>query len=73
MRRVPIGVRPSFLSREHRRWIGKAFRRDEALERGKPIFVVARTIVGFAPIGSGFEFFGESSGPLLPSEIAQLG
>jgi hypothetical protein len=73
VRGVAVSISPSFFSCEHRRWIGKAFGRDEALERGKPIFVVARTIVGFAPIDSAFELFGESSGPLLPSEIAQLG
>src|SRR5262245_24921561 len=32
-----------------------------------------RAIVGFTPFGSGFEFFGESCGPLFPSEMTQLG
>jgi len=46
---------------------------DETLEGGKPMFVVARAIVGFAALGGGSQLFGESSGPLFPSEVAQLG
>ncbi len=58
MRRVPIGVRPGLFSREDCRRIGKAFRGHETLERGEPVFVIARAIVRFTAIGSGLELFG---------------
>ena len=73
MRGVPVSISPGFFAFEHRRCVRKTLGRSETLERGKPMFVVMRAIVGFAAVGGGSELFAESSGPLFPSEMTQLG
>ena len=71
--RVAIGFRPGFFACSERGRIGQTFCRHEALERGKPMIVVPRAVVGLTPIGSGFEFRGQRRGPFFPGEVALLG
>ena len=73
MRRVPIGVGPSLFAGKHRRRIRESFGCRYSFERRKPVFIIMRAIVGLAPIGSRFQFFGERCGPLFPSEMTQHG
>ena len=73
MRSVSVGFGPGFLAREERRRIGQTLGGDQALERGQPVFVVARTVVGFTAIGGGLEFVRQRGGPLFPGEMPLLG
>jgi hypothetical protein len=38
------------------------------LERGEPVVVIARTVIGFAPALRDGEFFGERGRPFTPGE-----
>src|SRR5690348_17608853 len=71
--RMAIGLCPGFLTRGERGRIGQPFFRDEALERGQPMIVVTRTVVGLTAIGGRFEFRGQRRGPFLPGEMTLFG
>ncbi len=73
MGRVAIGVGPGFLAREEGLRIGKTFGGDQALQGRQPVVIVALAVVGFTPVGCGFELVGERGGPLLPCEMTLLG
>src|SRR5215475_4115455 len=48
---------------------GQTFRGHQTLQRGQPVLVVARTVIGFAAIRGGLEFVGQRSCPLFPREM----
>ena len=72
VRRVPVGVDPGVLSRLQRDRIGQALVRDQALQGGQPVLVVARAVVGFAASGGRPQFVRQGRGPLGPGEVAAL-
>jgi len=70
---MAIGVGPGFFAREHGCSVGETFSSDKTLERGEPMLIVTRAIVGLATVGGGFQFLSESRGPLFPSEMTEFG
>ena len=70
---VPIGIGPGLFASQHGCGIEEPFNGDQPLKRCQPMIVVVRTVIGQAPIGSGFEFIGQSRGPLFPGEVPLLG
>ena len=72
VRRVSVGSGPGLLSCLERAWISQPLRSDQALQSGQPVFVVARTVVGFATSGSGLEFIRQRGGPLFPGVMPLL-
>src|ERR1700692_1542362 len=73
MWRVPVSIGPSFLAREHRVWICKAFGGDQPLERGQPVVIITGAVVGLATIFCVLELGSERGRPLLPGEMTLLG
>src|SRR5262249_3346359 len=68
--RVAIRVRPRALPFEHLGRIGQTPGGNETLERGEPMLVVVRSIVGLAASGSRLQFVGERGRPFLPGEVS---
>ena len=73
MGRMPVGVGPSLFAGEQRSGIGESSGRHQSLEGCKPVFIIMRTVIRFAPVGGGFEFIGESSRPFFPGEMPLVG
>jgi hypothetical protein len=59
VRRPTVGLRPLLLSRAQGRRRDEIFRRDEAFERGEPMVVISRTVIGFAAPARGGELLGK--------------
>ena len=73
VRSVSIGCGPGFFACEECGSIGQPLRGDQSLQSSQPVFVVARTVVGFTTSGSDLELVGQRGRPLLPRELALLG
>jgi hypothetical protein len=56
---VPVSLRPLFLSRAQGGRRDEIFRGDKAFERGQPMVVIARTVIGFASATRSGELLGE--------------
>ena len=72
VRRVSVGSGPGFFSCSERAWIGQPLRSDQALQCGQPVFVVARTVVGFTTSRSSLEFIRQRGGPFFPGVMPLL-
>ena len=70
--RVPVGVDPGVLSRLERGRVSQALGGDQALQRGQPVLVISRAVVGLTARGGGPQFVGQRRGPLRPGEMAAL-
>ena|SRR5215471_17364430 len=73
MRSMPIGVSPSLLARMEGSTIRQTFFSYQTLQRGLPMMIIMRAIVGLVPARCGFEFAGECARPFFPSEMPLLG
>ena len=73
MRRVSIRVRPSFLPVQQGRRVREPLGYHEALKRGQPMMVIARSIIRFTPCGGDLEFIGQRGGPLSPGKMSLRG
>src|ERR1700687_2101947 len=62
---VTVGVGPGLFASHERGRVGQIFCWEQALQSGEPVVVIMGAIVGFATVGSGFEFGGEGGGPFL--------
>ena len=72
MRSASEGFGPGFLACDEGRRICQALVRDQSLERGQPMVIVARTVIGLTAAGGCSEFVGEGCRPFFPGEMPLL-
>ena len=73
MRRMPVGVGPSFLPLPQGFAIGQSLVCDQTLQRRQPMFVVVSAVVGLAVIRRCFQLRGQFRRPFFPSEVTLFG
>ena len=73
MRGTEIGFRPRLFSFAHRFAISEPLLDDKPFQRGKPVSIITRAVIGFAALRRSLEFGSERLCPLGPGEMALLG